>query len=75
VLDGFTITAGNADGSGSDGYGGAVSNYQSNPTIKNCTFTTNTATKRGGAVFNKQSGPLVTNCIFSGNSAVNAGGA
>ncbi|MHC4911589.1 MAG: right-handed parallel beta-helix repeat-containing protein [Planctomycetota bacterium] len=75
VLDGFTITAGNADGSGSDGYGGAVSNYQSSPTIKNCTFTTNAATKRGGAVFNKQSGPMVTNCIFSGNSAVNAGGA
>ncbi|GAG07955.1 unnamed protein product, partial [marine sediment metagenome] len=75
VLDGFIITGGNADGSGIDGYGGGTSNYQSSPTIKNCTFTTNTATKRGGALFSKQSGPIVTNCIFSGNSAANAAGA
>ena len=39
VLDGFIITAGNADGSGIDGDGGGMYNYQSSPTVTHCTFT------------------------------------
>ncbi|MHC4152127.1 MAG: right-handed parallel beta-helix repeat-containing protein [Planctomycetota bacterium] len=74
VLDGFVITAGNAADNGPDSYGGGMYNYQSSPTLTNCTFTANFASKRGGAMRNKQSHPLVTNCMFSDNSAGNDGG-
>ncbi|MHC4501168.1 MAG: hypothetical protein ACYS21_18895, partial [Planctomycetota bacterium] len=75
VLDGFIITAGNADGSGIDGDGGGMYNYQSSVTIIHCTFTGNFTKKRGGAIANKQSNLIVANCMFNGNSAGNAGGA
>jgi len=75
VLDGFIITAGNADGGGMDGDGGGMSNYQSNSTISHCTFTGNFTKKRGGAMANKQCNLAVANCIFYGNLADNAGGA
>ena len=75
VLDGFTITAGNADGGGMDGDGGGMSNYQSNSSLVNCTFTGNFTQKRGGAMANKQCDLTVANCIFYGNLADNAGGA
>jgi predicted outer membrane repeat protein len=74
VLDGFTITAGNANGSGLDGDGGGMYNYQSNAIITHCTFTGNFTKKRGGAIANKQCNLTVANCMFNGNSADNAGG-
>jgi hypothetical protein len=74
VLDGFIITAGNANGSGMDGDGGGMSNYQSSPTLVNCTFTGNFTKKRGGAIANKQSNITVANCTFTDNFADNAGG-
>ena len=75
VLDGFTITAGNANGGGMDGDGGGMSNYQSSSLLVNCTFTGNFTQKRGGAMANKQCDLTVANCIFYGNLADNAGGA
>ena len=75
VLDGFTITAGNANGGGMDGDGGGMSNYQSSSSLVNCTFTGNFTQKRGGAMANKQCDLTVANCIFYGNLADNAGGA
>jgi len=74
ILDGFIITAGNADGSGIDGDGGGMSNYQSSSTLANCTFTGNFTKKRGGAMHNKQSNVVVANCMFNDNLADNAGG-
>jgi len=74
ILDGFIITAGNANGSGMDGDGGGMSNYQGSATLVNCTFTGNFTKKRGGAIANKQSNLIVANCMFTGNSADNAGG-
>lgn len=74
VLDGFIITAGNADGSGLDGDGGGMYSYQSSPMVTHCTFTANFTKKRGGAIANKQSNLTVANCMFTGNSADNAGG-
>ena len=74
VLDGFVITAGNADGSGIDGDGGGMYSYQSSSMITHCTFTANYTKKRGAAIANKQSNLTVANCMFSGNSAGNAGG-
>jgi len=75
LLDGFTITAGNANGGGMDGDGGGMSNYQSSSSLVNCTFTGNFTQKRGGAMANKQCDLTVANCIFYGNLADNAGGA
>ncbi len=75
VLDGFTITAGNANGSGIDGYGGGMSSDLSSPVITNCVFEGNFTARRGGAIHNKRSETVVTYCMFEGNSAVNAGGA
>ena len=74
VLDGFTIIAGNADGSGLDGDGGGMYNYQSSAIITHCTFTGNFTQKRGGAIASKQCNITVANCMFNGNVAENAGG-
>jgi len=72
ILDGFTITAGNANGPNHN-YGGGMANFSSNPTVTNCTFTANSA-DNGGGMFNDHSDPIVTNCTFSNNLAYNGGG-
>ena len=43
-------------------------NYESSPTITNCTFSRNIS-DYGGGTHNNQSYPIVTNCIFWGNEA------
>ena len=74
LLDGFTITGGNADSDTSlisycDSCGGAMINVQSSPRIINCKFTRNYA-KGGGAIFNYWgSNPSIENCIFCFNQA------
>jgi len=74
VLDGFTITGGNANGNiGSEDRGGGMRNFDSSPTVTNCTFSGNSAFLAGG-MWNQSSNPTVTNCTFSGNSADNGGG-
>jgi hypothetical protein len=76
VLDGFTITGGNANGSKPyDRGGGMFNNNNSSPTVTNCTFSGNSAVYYGGGMANYQSSSLmVTNCIFSDNSAEYGGG-
>ncbi|MHC4623529.1 MAG: right-handed parallel beta-helix repeat-containing protein [Planctomycetota bacterium] len=74
VLDGFIITAGNADGVGKQDWGGGMYNYQSSVTVANCTFRHNTAARRAGGMYNKQSAPTVTNCTFVHNSDRYGGG-
>ena len=70
VLDGFTVTGGNADGYHACYYGaGGMYNDKGSPTVTNCTFSSNSATYRGGGMFNWYSSPTVTNCTFSDNSA------
>jgi len=73
VLDGFTITAGNADGSNPHDRGGGMYNYEGSPTVTNCTFSGNIA-YYGGGMYNNSSSPTVTNCAFSSNSAETGGG-
>ncbi|UCF42370.1 MAG: right-handed parallel beta-helix repeat-containing protein [Planctomycetota bacterium] len=64
VLDGFTITGGNADTQGAGMY-----NVSGSPTVTNCTFTQNSA-RWGGGMYNiNNSNPTITNCTFSENSA------
>ncbi|MHC4537194.1 MAG: choice-of-anchor Q domain-containing protein, partial [Planctomycetota bacterium] len=74
ILEGFTITGGNAMGSGFDGYGGGMFNDYSSPTVTNCTFTGNSADYGGGMGGWSTSSPTVTNCTFSGNIAIDGGG-
>ncbi|MCK4340696.1 MAG: right-handed parallel beta-helix repeat-containing protein [Phycisphaerae bacterium] len=69
VVDGFTITGGNANS------GGGMYNEGSSPTVTNCTFIGNTAnggahTGGGGMASVLGSNPKVTNCRFSYNDAV-----
>jgi hypothetical protein len=76
VLDGFVITAGNANSSTwPDDGGGGMTNYEGSPTITNCTFIGNSAYADGGGMRNwGNSKPMVTNCTFSGNSSNQEGG-
>jgi parallel beta-helix repeat protein len=76
VLDGITITAGNANGSWSDrtNFGGGMFNVSSSPTITNCTFTKNLARDGGGMCNYDYSNPMLTNCTFRANLADRDGG-
>ena len=83
ILDGFTITGGEANGSGFlQSYGGGLycngenANKTCNPTLGNVTFSGNSAS-HGGAMFNDGysgiSKPTLNNVVFSGNSATYGG--
>ena len=74
IIDGLTITGGNANGDVPDQRGGGIYIYQASPTITNCTLTGNSA-EFGGGIYNRRSSPSIMNCIFMENAAVNYGGA
>ena len=74
VLDGFTITAGNADGVSPHDSGGGMYNYSSSPSLANLTLTGNTATSYGGGLYNFRSSPVLLDCTLEGNSAEHGGG-
>ena len=74
VLDGFTITAGNANGPMGPSYdpyklknGAGMYNISGNLTLTNCTFTKNSADGIGG-MFNDNCCVALTNCTFTHNS-------
>ncbi|MHC4748706.1 MAG: dockerin type I domain-containing protein [Planctomycetota bacterium] len=73
ILDGFTITAGNANGSIEHNVGGGMYNFNGNPKVTNCTFSGNSARFSGG-MYNYGGSPVITNCTFSGNSVYAWGG-
>jgi hypothetical protein len=79
ILDGFTITAGNANGaSDPNDSGGGMYNDSSSPTLTNVTFSGNSATGTvgaGGGMGNyDHSSPILTNVTFSSNTAKDFGG-
>lgn len=86
VVDGFIITAGNANSQATDGNktrcGGGMfidgENGSSKPTIVNCEFRNNLG-RDGAAVYNNgrhgESSPTFVNCIFKNNEAGLDGGA
>jgi predicted outer membrane repeat protein len=83
VLDGFTITGGNANGTSvmQQSGGGLYCNGQvgnCSPTLSNLVFSGNTAASGGALYADGSSGtssPSLTNSTFSGNSATGYGGA
>jgi probable HAF family extracellular repeat protein len=76
VLDGFTVTGGNANGNTLPHYGGGgMFNDNSRPIVKQCTFTDNSARYSGGGMFNyNYSSPTIKGCIFTANSAKDRAG-
>jgi len=84
LLDGFTVTGGNADFDATiivegeiieQQSGGGMFNFNSSPNITYVTFTGNSAIEKGGGMYNvNPSAPTITNTAFSGNSATYGGG-
>ncbi len=75
ILEGFTVTGGNADGTGEpNDRGGGMYCYGSRPTVTDCIFTSNSA-RYGGGMCNRFASPALINCSFCGNDANNGGGA
>ena len=83
LLDGFTITAGNANGSSLEekNAGGGMYNAISSPTVRNSIFIANSA-GTGGGMANAGTGwldvtairPIIDHVMFLGNSAGSGGG-
>jgi hypothetical protein len=76
VLDGFTVTAGNAGGgTGDERNGGGLYNLSGSPTIANVQFRGNEAQSYGGAIFNGAGClPRLFNVLFVDNAALQEGG-
>ncbi len=74
VLDGFTVTAGNANGPSVHSNGGGMYNSFASPAISNCTFDKNFALSMGGGMFNYESCPTINNCAFTENRSDDDGG-
>ncbi|HSN94679.1 MAG TPA: choice-of-anchor Q domain-containing protein [Anaerolineaceae bacterium] len=73
-LDGFTITAGNGNGTSSlENRGGGMVNAESSPTLANLALIGNSATTFGGGIYNRGGTPFLTNITFASNSCTNEG--
>lgn len=71
ILDGFTITGGNADGSNN---GGGMLISSGSPTVRQCWFFQNRSTNNGGAIYVATSSSHIVDCRFIGNQADGGGG-
>ncbi len=70
IVDGFTITGGNADGD----FGGGMHITSLSATVANCIFTENNAA-RGAAIYFTDRSPEISDCQFTDNNATFGGGA
>lgn len=75
VLDGFIITAGNANGPAPYNNGSGMVNDHSSPTLTNCTIIGNFSEDSGAMNNHDGSNPKLTNCMFIGNTTERGGGA
>lgn len=73
LLDGFTITAGQATGTPPFDLGGGLRLTNSDPTLNHIIFAGNTA-NGGGGMYTNQSDPTLTNVTFFANTAIFDGG-
>ncbi len=78
VLDGFTITAGNADGTTPDDEGGGMLITSASPTLRNLIISSNWAGNGAGlydaSAWNAPSKPTLTDITFYNNFATGDGG-
>jgi hypothetical protein len=74
VLDGFTLTGGNANGDYPNDSGGGMFNEDSSPTVRNVTFSGNTADWGGGMRNDFSNNPTLVDVTFCGNTADEGGG-
>jgi VCBS repeat-containing protein/predicted outer membrane repeat protein len=74
ILDGFTISGGNANGGINEGNGGGMYNLSGSPSIANIIFDSNSASFRGGGMYNYTNSPILKNVKFINNSAGYYGG-
>ena len=88
VLDGFTVTGGDANGSNGKVYNGAAISQNEGAgiylhsnngagrkiAVRSCTVTGNTSATYGGGFYNQLSSPAIFNCRFTGNTAADGGG-
>lgn len=70
ILDGFTVTGGNANGNSGDNEGGGMFNDGASTIVANCRFVDNTAMDFGAGMYNSKGSPTITNCTFLGNAAL-----
>jgi hypothetical protein len=75
VVDGFIITAGQADSLGYPHYsGGGMYLYNSSPTLAHLTFSSNLASLAGGGLRTYGGHPVLNDVTFHGNQAGMGGG-
>lgn len=77
TLDGFTITAGNANGDAAAGHhvGGGLLALAGQPTIRDCVFAKNQSALAGGGAYSSGASCRFRRCIFDGNDGGTLGGA
>ncbi len=70
VLDGFTITGGQADGApaNSNDRGAGMWDNGGSPTLSRLSFSGNFASSEGGGLRVTSGSPILLNCVFQGNS-------
>lgn len=76
ILDGFTITSGNADEIYVDDNrrGGGITNVTGSPTLTNLIFSGNTAYDGAGLANFESSSPTLTSVTFTSNTSLSNGG-
>ncbi|MBW2690411.1 MAG: hypothetical protein JRC99_10835, partial [Deltaproteobacteria bacterium] len=74
VLDGFTITGGQADGTDLDGNGAGMVNENGSPTLINLIIRDNHALMQGGGMHNFQGDPTLMHVLFDTNSVISGRG-
>jgi len=70
LFDGFTVTGGNADGTGTDqDIGGGMLVRNASPSLADCLFLDNFAFSQGGGLW-CQGSPRLDDCRFTGNQII-----
>ncbi len=72
VLDGFTISGGNANRADAESSGGGILIRNSSPRVANCSFRGNAAAAFGGAL-SADSAVTLSECLFHNNTALSGG--
>jgi len=76
VLDGFTVTSGNANGAGNNNRGGGILCIGSaSPTVRNCIFRSHRSSFGGASGYINGAAPRFTDCTFRNGIGGSFGGA